>query len=136
MLRLSRRGMWRKALSIACLCAILSTLPSGSLPSFAGIREVPDGSIAMGQADLRDLMKRIEGLKAENAALTAALEKERGAVDSLLGQVAQLQTTVDNERRRTDRDINAELDSLRSKNRVHNILWFTVGAIITGVATR
>ena len=136
MLRLSRRGMWRKTLSIACLCAILLTLPNVSLPSFAGIKEVPDGSIAMGQADLRDLMRRIEGLKAENAALKAALEKERGAVDSLLGQVAQLQTTVDNERRRTDRDINAELDSLRSKNRVHNILWFTVGAIITGVATR
>lgn len=90
----------------------------------------------MGQADLRDLMRRIEGLKAENAALKAALEKERKATDALLGQVAQLQTAVDNERRKVDHDINAELDSLRSKNRVHNIIWFTVGAIITGVATR
>ena len=90
----------------------------------------------MGQADLRDLMKRIEGLKAENAALTAALEKERKATDALLGQVASLQTAVDNERRRTDRDINVELDSLKSRNRMHNVLWFTVGAIITGVATR
>lgn len=106
------------------------------MPSYAGIREVSDGSIAMGQADLRDLMKRIEGLKAENAALKAALEKERKATDALLGQVAQLQTAVDNERRKVDRDINAELDSLKSRNRVHNIVWFTVGAIITGVATR
>ena len=102
------------------------------MPSFAGIKEVPDGSIAMGQADLRDLMKRIEGLKAENAALKAALEKERKATDALLGKVASLQTAVDNERRKVDR----EVDTVKSKNRVHNILWFTVGAIITGVATR
>ena len=107
------------------------------MPSYAGgIKALPDESITMGQADLRDLMKRIEGLKAENAALKATLEKERKATDALLGQVASLQTAVDNERRKVDRDINAELDSLRSKNRVHNIVWFTVGAIITGVATR
>ena len=136
MLRLWLRKMWRRVALIACLCLIWSIAPNVSLPSFAGIKEIPDGSIAMGQADLRDLMRRIEGLKAENAALTAALEKERKAVDSLLGQVASLQTAVDNERRRTDRDINAELDSLKSRNRVHNVLWFTVGAIITGVATR
>ena len=102
------------------------------MPSYAGIREVSDGSIAMGQADLRDLMKRIEGLKAENAALKAALEKERKATDALLGKVTTLQSAVDNERRKVDR----EIDIVKSRNRVHNVLWFVTGAIITGVATR
>jgi predicted RNase H-like nuclease (RuvC/YqgF family) len=107
--------------------------PSVSLPSYAGgIKALPDESITMGQADLRDLMKRIEGLKAENAALKAALEKERKATDALLGKVATLQSAVDNERRKVDR----EIDIVKSRNRVHNVLWFVTGAIITGVATR